>query len=184
MKRNAKLVSGDMGRSLQLTAWAVADSLRTSTTVSPKYRPLKLKFKPEVGDELKFYEVQKVKNGVPMPFTVRARNKREAKKKRGVLIGRRGLAARGWGWAQGKLGRQGSRANRGPAADKMARRLVMVTKNTRGDKLFVQIRNRVNYAMEAFKSSGEQTLNNVMARAARKIERITEQRLAKRMGAK
>jgi hypothetical protein len=54
----------------------------------------------------------------------------------------------------------------------------------RGDNPTAKIENRLDYAIPAFKTSGQQTLNNVAERAARRMQKITAAKLAKRMGAR
>jgi hypothetical protein len=181
MRASAKALNISLGNAVKFTAWAVADSLRAATDESPKKRKL-----TEVRGERtkagnKVFEVERWSRGRKTTFRVFAKNKREASKLPQVRIALRGLARKSWHFAQRRLGSSRGGPKVTARATSIARRHGSATMQLRGDNPTAKIE---NYAIPAFKTSGQQTLNNVAERAARRMQKITAAKLAKRMGAR
>ena len=191
MQKSAKGGARAIAKELKFAAWGVTDACRTATQISPKTRPIKEVPQYEtfhgrrrrvIG--MKTFEVERLSRKGRKTFTIKARGKREAKKDKRVIIDTRGLAARAWHWAQGKLGSKRGGGRVGPKAQKLARRYSHVEMNLRVDNPMIKIKNKLEYAMSAFKTSGEQTVNDIVARAGRRLEKIAAAKLAKKLGAK
>ncbi len=183
MHRARRQLNMPLGKATQFTAWAVADALRTATKVSGKYRPLTQVGRTVSAAGNKQYEVESYRGGTKKTFSVWAKGVREARKLRAVMIARRGLAASAWGWAQGMLGRRGGMRVDGKTHG-IARNYTDVTKRIRGEDPMVRIDNRLGYATQAFKGSGEQVLANVMQRAAGRMEHIMDGHVKRALKAK
>jgi hypothetical protein len=183
MRRNMAMLGKSLPQSLKFTGWAVADSLRVATKLSPKKRPVREVPKERTRRGNKVFEVERLSSGGrKSTFRVFGKNKREVNKLPSVIIQNRGLAARAWHFAQRKLGSGRGGARVSAKAQKLARRYTSVEMNLRGNNPSITIRNRLKYAGDAFKTSGEQTINNVLERAARRMEKITLAKAAKALG--
>ena len=182
MRRAQQVLKHEWG-GLKMTAWAVADALRTATVTAPKYRTLKdTGRKTRRGN--KVYEVTLYERGRKKTVNVYAATKREAKKRAAAQPRNRGLAKATWAKVQGKLGRRGATGPATSDAKKLTERYGHVQMNLRGNNPFVRITNKLHYARSAFKSSGQQTLDNVLSRAAGRLMHILDAKVAKAFGAK
>jgi hypothetical protein len=192
MERARKEVGKSLGNSVKFAGWAVADALRTAARVSPKKRPVRLDDERMADPAQKRYarglkpflaeRVHYRKGRYDIPF--RAAGLREAKASKWAKIGNSGLAARTWHAAQSRLGsgRGGKKVE--PYTQGLAQQFGSVTLRVKGDDPFVRIDNRLPYAAAAFKGDGEQTVSNVMERAARRMMHVIDGQIAKKMGAR
>jgi len=190
INRNAELLGRDMGPAVGSAGWFVADSLRVSTKLAPKKRKMKKLPRSEMDRWHKsrpgwsLYLVDRWYRGTRQRFRLYAKGKRAANKSPRVVIGKRGLAAKAWHWAAIQLGRGTGAPKVSGKASAIAKRQMKVTKNIKSVAPWVKIVNSLDYASQAFKSQGDQTLNSVMARATSRLAKFTDRRIAKRMGAK
>lgn len=88
------------------------------------------------------------------------------------IIGRSGLAKKSWQWAQSRTG-EGNIFNVSSIA---------VRWSGGEEDPTITIFNRLRYAGAAFKTEGEQTLDNVMERAHRKMQFEINRKIAREMG--
>jgi len=110
-----------------------------------------------------------------------AKNVRELKQRRAVIIAMRGLAKESWK-ALGARGRvrvkgfdQPSRNKR--IMKKAARRWVVYRQNMAGNKPYVMLSNHLRYITQALKS-GSYSVNNAIRNAGRAMEGMTDRMLA------
>ena len=183
MERNARDLGKSVRQSVKFAAWAVAESLRLATKIAPKHRAIEPTGKVTSSGNKEF-SVTSDRGAKSKTFNVYAPNKRAAQKLPQVTIARRGLAASLWGKTQSKLGRRGRSASVNGKTDSLASRLGSVQQKLSGDNPAIIITNRANYAMDAFKTSGEQTVGNAIERASRRMEHMIDADVRKKMGAK
>ena len=189
LMRQMHATARDLGLSLanavKFTGWAVADAFRTSTKESPKRRKLtELKDRPLTRRGNKTFLAVRLHRGRKTTYNVFAKNKREANKLPQVQIKNRGLARKAWHFPQKQLGSGRGGGRVGASAVKIARRHGSAELHLEGDNPWVRITNSLDYAADAFKTSGRQTVNSVAERAARRMQKITAAKVAKKLGAK
>ena len=179
MHRGNAALGRSLGKGVQAAGWAIADSLRTATALSPKKRPV-----TEVKGQItkkgnKTFEVERWHKGAKRTFNVYAKGKREANALPQVKIKNRGLAAKAWLWSQVALGtgRGGTRV--GPEAARIAKQQSHVSRDLKSSNPWVRIENSLEYASRAFKTDGPQAIDSVMQRASRKLEEYVKRQLAK-----
>jgi hypothetical protein len=184
MRASAKALGLSVAGGVKFTGWAVADAFRTATKESPKKRKITEVKGARTKAGNKTFEVERWHRGKKTTFLVYAKNKREANKLPQVKIGNRGLARKAWHFPQRKLGSARGGGKVGTTATRIARRHGTVELHLRDENPSVKITNSLDYAADAFKTSGQQTINNVLERAARRMQKMTAAKVAKRMGAK
>jgi hypothetical protein len=191
MRRNAEAFGRSVPSSVKFAAWAVADALRAATKIAPKYHDIEeiksLRQFSRVGEDKIYgdrtYDITQYSRGRTRVFRVTAPGRREVKKMPVAQIQLRGLAAKAWHLAQRKLGSGRGGAKVSPRASEKATRYGMVSMNLGGNNPSVTITNKLNYASQAFKSDGEQTISNVMERAASRMAHIIDGKLKKKLQA-
>jgi len=171
------------GEAIRWAAWSLARTLGTSTKVAKKSRPLKkVPGKPlrALGESTpsQVFEVTSWRSGQKKTFRIRSANVSTAKKDRRVRIGNRGMAKAAWMWGIKALGSGGSGMGfaTGPA-QRRAGAEMHVTKRLTGNDPYVRIENRLRYAQDAFKSSGPQTVDTAVRRAADMMEKVIRAKL-------
>jgi predicted TIM-barrel enzyme len=184
MRRAEKDIGMSLGQSVKLTAWAVADALRAATKVSDKRRKVVEDLTRGIRGLRKPFIVQAIRKNKEKEFPIRATSKREANAHRVAQIGNRGLAQRAWLWAQGHVGARRGGGKVGAKTAQLAEKYTSVQVRVKGNDPMVRIDNRLPYALDAFKSSGEQTVSNAMERASRRMMHIIDAKIAKKLGAK
>lgn len=181
MHRASSAVGKSLGQSTQLTAWAVADALRVATNISLKKRPVR-EIGADIVDRKKIFEVEGYKRGRKFTFQMRAADKREAMASKRVKILNTGLAAKSWHWPQSKLGSSRGGKQVSAYTKDLAEKYSSVTAHLSGENPSVLIENKLPYATEAFKASGDQTVSNVMERAAKRMAHIIDGQIARKFG--
>ena len=186
--RNSKEFGKSLKSSLQFAAWSIAGALAASTKIAPKFRPYrKVKEARKKRGEERYgalYEVDFDRSGKKFTRQVRAKSVGELKKKSQVMVRNYGLAAASWSFAQSKLGKRDSVGAKIAAhARKKASSFGAVTFHKDRTNPKVTIQNKLNYAYDAFKTSGRQTVANVMERAVKRMAHVIEGKLAKAMKA-
>ena len=210
--RAQKDLGKSMARSVSWAAAYVARSLSAATKVAPKLRPLVENPDKRYKTDLRrarvgVYVYRKgVKKFVPIYRTGEygtqrfvGKTKREgtlhasafhapndgfyaassAQTHRKREIGRRGLAKKTWQLAASFAGRGGYIKPMGVYRLAGAVRIIDDAVNPG-----VVITNHLDYAMEAFKTSGEQAISSALARASRNMEREIDRQIKKKLGAK
>lgn len=177
MERAGKDLHKSGGQAVKFGAWAVASSLGASTKVSAKNRPVAEI--PTSRKKTKKFEITSFKAGSKRVFPFYATGKRELLKSGIVRIGKKGLAKASWMWGIKKLGSsRGAGSGSTASAKKTGRKVIDVTQALRGDNPSVTIRNKLDYVMEALRA-GPQDVETAMGRAARQMEKIINDRIAK-----
>jgi len=179
--RNSNSLGKSLGSSVKFAAWSVADALRVATKISNKNRSVE-----DSGERrkkgLKKFIIERFHGDKPMrKLDVYAKNKSEATEKTVVKIRNRGLAQKAWHWPQSKLG-----SSRGsPKVSNNTSRIAANNGSTEihleGQNLWISITNKLNYANDAFRSGGAQTVENTMARAATRMAHMIDSKIAKKM---
>ena len=186
--RAQKELGQDLGQAIRFAAWSVARSLGVITKVASKYRPYKVIKEGRgaaKGKGGKKYEVTSWKKGREKTFNVRAASVSELKKMGQVRIGNAGLAKSAWMWGIKKLGSGSGIGMKGvtPGAKQRGQQNMDVTQRLRGDDPFVKIVNSLPYAASALQG-GMGAVNGVMSKAARSMEKIIDDKIKKKLGAK
>lgn len=185
LNRRAEKSKRSVAKELKFTGWAVADALRVATKISPKKRPVReLEKRGKTRRGNKAFEVEITRKGKTDTRIIYAKGKREANKAKAVRIENSGLAMRAWHFAQSRLGSRKGGGKATAAAKRRGRRFSRVKMDLRASNPYIILQDRIEYAMSAFKTSGEQTVNNVVGRATRRMEKLAALRAAKHMGAK
>ena len=191
--RAQKEVGASLGGAIRTATNRVALSMGTSTRVAPKYRTIKdtgdgsgvRKFDPKTG---KFYRNKRFEvynDKTRRPFDVWAKNMREAKRDKRVMLGRRGLAKLAWRKAaQGASAAAGFGVGAtGMAARYYAGRHGKGDAVYRGDNPWSKMSNFLDYAGSAL-VGGPNTVDTAMSRAADAMAHIIDGKIKKKMGAK
>jgi len=186
--RAQKELGRGLGQAIRFAAWSVARSLGVVTKVAQKYRPYKevkeargvVKFKGG-----KKYEVTSWKKGREKTFNVRAASVSKLKEMGQVRIGNAGLAKSAWMWGIKKLGSGGGIGMKGvtPGAKQRGQKNMEVTQRLRGDDPFIKIVNSLPYAANALQG-GMSAANSAIGKAARSMEKIVDDKIKKKLGAK
>ena len=177
MRRAESVLGKDTGQAVKFAAWAVARSLGASTRVAKQYRPYKAE--STTRKRVKKFAVTSHRRGGTNTFPVYAPSVAELKRTPYVRIGNKGLAKGSWMWGIGALGPiKGSGAGVGKSAKRYARRWVDVGKQLRGINPTVTIRNKLGYIVDALRG-GPQDVTTAMARGARQMEKIIDDKAAK-----
>ena len=180
--RAQKELGRNLGQAIRFAAWSIASSLGVMTKVAPKYRPYRLLAKEKSG---KKYEIESYRKGRKKTFNVRARSVSELKKMAQVRIGHAGLAKSSWMWGIKKIGggRNISMKGATQAAKSLGRNKMSVESRLHGDDPFVKIVNRLPYAESALRG-GASEVTSAMGKAARHMEKIIDDNMKKKLGAK
>jgi hypothetical protein len=192
MDRAQKELGRSLGNAVRTATNRVALSIGTSTRVAPKYRKItpmgdqssNRKFDPKTG---KFYynkrfEVYSDKSR--KTFSVWAKNITAAKKKKSVLIARRGLAKATWrraaqeASADGGVGKGGVTAF-GRIVDRHARGKGVF----KGDNPWAMMESSLDYAGAALQG-GPNAVDTAMERAASAMEHLIDRQIERKLGAK
>lgn len=194
LQARSKKLNEPLSKSVKMAAWAIADALRAATRISPKRRPVEQDPESALKDRaaasgLSFlqkggkgkWKVHALRKGQAKIYTVRAADRKEAEAHRVAQIGNRGLAQKSWHWMQSRLGSSRGGTRVASKTMEIVRRDTSVELMLTGENPTVKITNRLPYAGDAFKTSGAQTLANVMERAARRLMHITDAQAAKAM---
>ena len=193
MDRAQKELGRSLGNAVRTATNRVALSIGTSTRVAPKYRKItpmgdqssNRKFDPKTG---KFYynkrfEVYSDKR--KKTYDVWAKNITAAKKKKSVLIARRGLAKATWrraaqeASAGGGVGKGGVTASAKRLADRHARGKGVFT----GVDPWAMMESSLDYAQDALQG-GPRDVGTAMERAASAMEHLIDRQIEKKLGAK
>jgi len=183
IERRSRTLGVSLKKATMFAGWTVADSLRLATKIAPKRRTIRETDAPLTRRGNKTYEVESMSGGKKTTFKIYAKGKREANKNPRAQIKRRGLAAKVWHFGQRPLGSGRGSPRTDAKTSKRARNSMTVTVRG-GQNPSVEIENRLGYASQAFKSSGEQTVNNALSRAAARMVHMTNAALVKQMGLK
>ena len=186
--RAVKTLGKTLPEAVQFGAWAVASTLATSTRVAPKLRKIEAASQGVSFADGKAvrgnvaFRVTSDKGGSSKEFTVYAPNKAAAKKLPQVRIALHGLAKASWGWAQRKLG-SGTGAFGGVSIKgrQRAANAQVVEKGLQHVNPYIQITNRLGYITEAMQG-GENAIDTVMERAARRMQHVINGKVAKAFG--
>lgn len=193
MDRAQKELGRSLGSAVRTATNRVALSIGTSTRVAPKYRKItpmgdqssNRKYDPKTG---KFYynkrfEVYSDKS--KKTYDVWAKNITAAKKKKSVLIARRGLAKAAWRRAAQDAS---AAAGFGYGDTTMAARYY-ANRHGKGDAVYrgpnpwSRMTNDLDYAGAALKG-GPNSVDTAMRRAADAMSHVIEEQLKRKLGAK
>lgn len=194
MERGRKELGWSLPYAVKRASWNVVEKLQTSVKIAPKKREFEAdeKDKERVREQRNYERrmrargvepeaakaqlwIAKSKRGNKLYF--RAKGKAEANKHPFVVIGNRGLAKASFAWGMGALGKRGGKGDTTKRAQKNARRNVEVSSNLKSNDPWVEIHNRLDYIMDAFKTSGSHAVDSAMRRAASGLTKEIEKRI-------
>ena len=192
MERAVKELNIPMGKALKQAGNVLGQTMGTSTRVATRDGKAQKRIIHEVKEAkgiakrrgTKKYEVISWTSGKKTTFNIRAKNKREANKKRQVKVRNFGLAKMTWARIASGIGSSmaTSAGKATPWAKRKADRYGRVTFRFTGDDPFVTMTNNLYYAIPALQG-GENTVNTAMARAARGLELSITKQLKRKLGA-
>jgi hypothetical protein len=197
MQRFASAFGKDIVEEIKFATWAIASALSAATKVAPKTREIEQATEANTGEASRIlaplksrsgksrYDVYSLKGGKSKVFPIYHFSKMAAKRDKRAIIGMRGLAKSSWFFAQRKYGRGGGGAGGATGnAKRWGERLTETEEKLRGLEPHIKITNRVEYATQAFKSGGPQTVNNACERAHKQMAHILDGKIAKKLGVK
>ncbi len=189
MDRAQKELGRSLGNAVRTAANRVALSIGTSTKVAPKHRKItatgETSSNRQYSESRGFYQNKRFEvysDKSRKTFSVWAKNMREAKQKRGVVISRRGLAKATWRRAAREAGAGGGVGQGGVTAS--ANRLA--DRHARGKGVFngvdpwAMMESSLDYAQDALRGD----VGTAMERAASAMEHIIDRQIEKKLGAK
>lgn len=192
MDRAQKELGRSLGNAVRTAANRVALSIGTSTKVAPKHRKVTAtgntssnrRYSESGGFyQNKQFEVYSDKSR--KTFSVWAKNMREARQKKSVVISRRGLAKATWSRAAREASAGGGVGQGGVTAS--AHRLS--ARHARGKGVFngvdpwAMMESGLDYAQDALQG-GPRDVDTAMERAASAMEHLIDRQIEKKLGAK
>ena len=182
MDRAQKELGRSLGNAVRTAANRVALSIGTSTKVSPKHRKITATGETSRNRNKRF-EVYSDKSR--KTFSVWAKNMREAKRRKAVVISRRGLAKATWrraaseASAGGGVGQGGVTESAKRLADRHARGKGVFT----GVDPWAMMESSLDYAQDALQG-GPRDVDTAMERAASAMEHLIDRQIERKLGAK
>lgn len=190
--RAQKELGRSLGNAVRTAANRVALSIGTSTKVAPKHRKItatgETSSNRQYSESRGFYQNKRFEvysDKSRKTFSVWAKNMREAKQKRGVVISRRGLAKATWrraareASAGGGVGQGGVTASANRLADRHARGKGVFN----GVDPWAMMESSLDYAQDALQG-GPRDVGTAMERAASAMEHLIDRQIEKKLGAK
>lgn len=202
--RGVKVLGWSLPKAVKKASWSVVNTLKTSTNIAPKYRPLerdkaydkirnrvrarnrRIQSGKNAGEIAKVPDARFIakskKNNRTKHYYVYAKNKSEAKKTPFVKIANAGLAQASWRWGMGGLGKRGPAVRISSRAQHNATKNMLVTSNLKKEDPWVKINNKLDYVQDAFKTSGKQAVSSAFERAGRSLQHQIDDTIQRQFG--